>query len=373
MERSVLRLIIRDKGHNPFLSYMLPLAQHNDGFLHILIAIGASHLAFDDPAVHFSALSHYAVALRAVKYLITQFGNGCRDNSLEILLLLVALCAFEIFDGNTDGAVMHHWGSCSAVLLSQTALLRKIDDGYARFVAEQYMFIGLVNEYLGLVPPSQNGGFSPKPMLDLSSYYRERCSSCAYGLFEMIPQIASLANKPSEYCPRYLDPDIITEFHALEQRILSWTVPTAVDCEPGYSSEPNEDELRAAIVQQLALLMTLQCALNGPGVPHLHIKTQIESCILEATNLMRRISPDSAAWGMLLWAFAHIGSCILSEETRHEFVSVLRGIKNQVPGCAKFISVLEKLWEASGAEGRFYGPYGIREFMSRERIKPSLG
>lgn len=96
VERSAPRLIIRDKGHNPFLSYLLPLAQHNDGLLHAILAIGASHSTFDDPAAHFSALSHYAVALRAVKYMITELGCGIRENALQTLLLLLTLCAFEV-------------------------------------------------------------------------------------------------------------------------------------------------------------------------------------------------------------------------------------------------------------------------------------
>lgn len=268
---------------------------------------------------------------------------------------------------------MHHWGTCSAVLLSQTALLEGIDSGYACFVAEQYMFVGLVNEYLGLVPPFETSTSSRRPILDLSSYYRDRCLSCAYGLFEMIPDVASLASKPSTSQPRYLDLEIIAEFHTLEQRVLSWTVPKAVDPGPGYASEPTEDELRAAVIQQMALLVTLQCALNGPGVPRPPIKTQIEYCVGEATGLMRCIAPSSAAWGMLLWALAHLGSCITCEETRRAFLSGICGIENQVPGCAKFITLLVRLWEASGDEGRFYGPYGIREFLIREGIKPSLG
>ncbi|KAE8338736.1 hypothetical protein BDV24DRAFT_137573 [Aspergillus arachidicola] len=74
---------------------MLPLAQQNDGFLHVVFAISASHLSYDDQQSHIVALSHYGVALRAVKYLITEYGSGYQHNPVVIVMLLLALCNFE--------------------------------------------------------------------------------------------------------------------------------------------------------------------------------------------------------------------------------------------------------------------------------------
>lgn len=96
LEKSSKRLVIREKGQNPFVSYLLPLAQQNDGLLHAVFAISASHLSFYDTEDRLTALSHYGVALRAAKYQITEFGNGQSETALEIILLLVALCAFEV-------------------------------------------------------------------------------------------------------------------------------------------------------------------------------------------------------------------------------------------------------------------------------------
>lgn len=96
IERSAQRLIVRDGIKNPFLTYVLPLAQQNDAFLHIVFAISASHLSYDGQQSHVSALSHYAVALREAKYLITEHGNGTRFNPLELMILLILLCNFEV-------------------------------------------------------------------------------------------------------------------------------------------------------------------------------------------------------------------------------------------------------------------------------------
>jgi hypothetical protein len=89
--------VVRNGIKNPFLAYLLPLAQQHDGFLHAVFAISASHLSYDNPDTHPTALAQYGVALRAAKYLITEFGNGVRKNPLEIVILLLVLCNYEVF------------------------------------------------------------------------------------------------------------------------------------------------------------------------------------------------------------------------------------------------------------------------------------
>lgn len=106
IERSVKRLVVRNGTRNPFVAYLLPLAQQHDGFLHAALAISASHLSYDDPKSHTTALSHYGIALRAVKYMITEFGNGLRRDPLEIVILLLVLCNYEVY---FEPFSIHHW------------------------------------------------------------------------------------------------------------------------------------------------------------------------------------------------------------------------------------------------------------------------
>lgn len=278
----------------------------------------------------------------------------------------------QVIDGNVDGAVMHHWRLSTAILTSQRSFLENIDEGCGRFIAEQYMFIGLVNEYLGLSPPSAESQAQPyNSFLDLSSYYRDRCSMCAYALFEIIPRIAGFASKPSKSVPRHLDPEMIEEFHGLEEDILQWDIQNPVTFPSDIPTEPETDEIKAAIIQQLALLITLHCALHGPGTPHANIKRQVDYCITEAMALMKEITPPSSAWGMLLWPLAHIASCITVREVQDDFVAVISNMENKVHGCTKLLSLLSRFW-SSEQEG-FYGPYGIREFLSREGMRPCFG
>lgn len=257
---------------------------------------------------------------------------------------------------------------CSTLLVSHNDLLSKLDENCACFIAEQYTFIHIANNHFGLDSDESANDFA-----DLSSYYHGRSSSCAYGLFEMIPRIYCFAQMEAMSQPRHLDPVITAEFHAIEQEILSWEVPDSLGTETCAWPAPDNDEIIAALFAQMALIITLQCALNGPGNPEPRIRKQVDTSLCEAMQLLKGISPSSMAWAMLLWPLAHIGSCITSQKNQEDFVSTILNMENKVRSCTVSISILSRLWEAAREDDRYYGPYGIRAYMKREGIKPCMG
>ncbi|KAB8263028.1 hypothetical protein BDV32DRAFT_146819 [Aspergillus pseudonomiae] len=272
---------------------------------------------------------------------------------------------------------MQHLLPCCALLASQNNLLDTVDEDCACFIAEQYMFLSTVNSHIGLGPikssnytPTESQSLHLSP-LSYRAYYRGRSSGCAYELFEMIPSIGAFAEKPALSSPRHLDPDIIAEFHSLEQQILLWVVPAPWNG-TGAPNGPDEAEVAAAMFQQMALLITLRCALNGPGTPSPPIQGQISCCVYEARRLLKTIPPSSYAWGTLLWSLFHVGSCMTVWEEQEDYIATFLAMENKLPVCTSMVSVLYKLWDAIRLEGRYYGPYGIREFLAREGIKPSL-
>ena len=250
----------------------------------------------------------------------------------------------------------------------------RVDSDCAGFIAEQYMFFGVVNEYLGLGPVANivqktatvTSDFAQLPY---QSYYHGRSSGCGYALFEMVPRIALFATKPARSSPRYLDPEIRKDFDMLEEEILLWDIPTSLNSTTG----PDNDEVTAALIQQVALLVTLQYALNGPGMPAPCIQTKIDACVCESRKLLRSISPSSAAWGTLLWPAIHIGSCITSPKGQNELVSAILSMENKAHCCTRLMEFLSSLWVALRDDGMYYGPYEIRPLMDREGIKLSLG
>lgn len=267
-----------------------------------------------------------------------------------------------------EGAVMQHILPCSTLLVSHDDLLSKIDENCACFIAEQYMAISVVNNHFGL---ETNG--TADLSLDLSPYYHGRSSACAYGLFELIPRIFNFAQMVPCTHPRHLDHAISDEFHTIEQDILSWEVPESVNARTNAWPAPDRDEITAALFMQMALIITTQCALSGPGLPGPSIQRQIDVTLCEALLLLKELSPSSMAWAMLLWPLAHIGSCITSRKDQEDYVSTILNMENKVRSCTVSISVLVKLWEAAHEDDRYYGPYGIREFLKREGIQPCIG
>jgi hypothetical protein len=276
-------------------------------------------------------------------------------------------------DGNANGAVIQHLQPCS-FLLAQNNILDQVDADCACFIAEQYMFFGVVNEYVGLSPlvaidqstATFSSDFSQFPY---HYYYHERSSGCGYALFEMVPQVFLFATKAARSSPRHLDPEIRKEFDTLEKEILQWEVPILLNSTTG----PDNDEIASALIQQMALLVTLQCALNGPGMPAPCIQTKIDVCICEASKLLKFLSPESAAWGTLLWPALHIGSCITSPRQQNELLSAILSMENKSRCCTRLMEFLSSLWIASREDGMYYGPYGIQPLMQREGIKLSLG
>ncbi|KAF7593195.1 hypothetical protein BBP40_011825 [Aspergillus hancockii] len=191
-------------------------------------------MSYDDAELHVTALSHYAVSLRAVKYLITNVANGTYRDPIQIVILLLALCNYEVVDGDTKGAVMHHLLPCCAILASQDNILDTVDEDCACFIAEQYMYLSNVNRHIGLGPVAANNRKLTAKTVDLSpdpyrAYYRGRYSGCGYTLFEIVPQIASFATRPAMSYPRHLVSDIIEEYNSLEQRILLWEIPSLLN------------------------------------------------------------------------------------------------------------------------------------------------
>lgn len=52
---------------------------------------------------------------------------------------------------------------------------------------------------------------------------------------------------------------------------------------------------------------------------------------------------------------------------------MILNMDDKVGGCTTSLSVLSKLWENPCEDEGFYGPYGIREFMTRKGANPCLG
>lgn len=96
VESTVKRIVATSALQMPFTSHILPVAYNDDNVLHAILAVSGSHLSFRQKSCAFSARSHYAVALRAAKHEVTRFASGSHDRILQLLILLIMLCHFEV-------------------------------------------------------------------------------------------------------------------------------------------------------------------------------------------------------------------------------------------------------------------------------------
>lgn len=272
--------------------------------------------------------------------------------------------------------MLQHLRPWSTLLSAHASLLKEADAKCACFITIHFRFIGLVNYHLGLNSAPSNDEVHVMSIslngtpLPFESYFDGRSAACAYGLYKLVPIVSELAPRKAQSDPRHLDSKILQEFQSIEERILCWEIPVSSNS----LETPDRDEITAAIFLQMALLVTLQCALNGPGLPSNCIRSQIDSCLYEARNLLKTLPPSSMAWAFLLWPMLHIGSCIVKKEEQDDFVSTVLNMEDKVPCCTTLMSFLHKLWNLmERGENEFFGPYGIRELMIRENIQPSLG
>lgn len=96
IERTSSKLAAINFPEKPYVNHLLPLAYTNDGILHAMLALSSSHLSFHDEASTALTHSHYAVALRAAKYEVTNVAKGTCNAALNLLVLLLLLCQFEV-------------------------------------------------------------------------------------------------------------------------------------------------------------------------------------------------------------------------------------------------------------------------------------
>lgn len=81
---------------NPFLTYNIKISLDSDILQHGILAITASHLSYRDPSMTQISRTHYAVALRGVKYAMTRWQSCSVTDRISLLAGVFSLCWFEV-------------------------------------------------------------------------------------------------------------------------------------------------------------------------------------------------------------------------------------------------------------------------------------
>ncbi|KIN02918.1 hypothetical protein OIDMADRAFT_160506 [Oidiodendron maius Zn] len=390
VERTASMIAAVNFTDKPFIKHLLPLASTNDGVLHAILALSSSHLSFRDETSTALARSHYAVALRSVKYEVTNVGKGNRNECLNLLVLLLLLCQFEVpieyadmnqgVDGNMQGAILYHLKACKAILPMAQRLLQSMDETFVCFLLEQYAYLQIVANNVGLTTEPNEVNLSI--IKELTGSIRLLICTAnnhgfmfgyAYELFELIPQIAQFAHKQAITSPRHEDAELIKEFCDFELRILEWEPhPRSPETLQPISKELDNMACTAGLIYQHALLIFLRIALNGRGLPADHLMVQIDHNCSEFLELLKSLPLDSTLWTTLLWAVLTTGSCLTKVEDQQLLASSLRHQGHEMHGSRRVLMVLGWVWGNCKDNEKFYGPYGIDEVLRLNNVQLSF-
>lgn len=284
--------------------------------------------------------------------------------------------------GDMQGAILYHLNGCKALLSMTQELLQSTDENFACFLLEQYVYLKIVANNVGLTTqPKETNSSIIKELtgsicsLVLRSRTQGFMFGYAYELFDLIPRIAQFAHKRvSSTSPTPDDVELPEEFLGFEHRILEWKPPPRSSFTSALIDKELDDTARSAgLLYQQALLIFLRIALNGPGLPARHLMVQIGHSINESLQLLGTSLPrDSTLWTTLLWAVLTVGSCLTKAEDQQFLTSVLQNEGHEMYGSIRVMTVLNWIWEHCQEDEKFYGPYGIDGVMRLYNVQLSF-
>lgn len=99
LEKTSALLSIRPCHQNLFVTHVVPVAICNDTLMHALLALSGAHLDFRNraaPEVQQAISDHYVWALKNLRFELQNRSSQPASRTVELLLVLVILCHFEV-------------------------------------------------------------------------------------------------------------------------------------------------------------------------------------------------------------------------------------------------------------------------------------
>ena len=89
-------MIAKGGIENPFIVYNIRLASTYTALQHAILAVAACHRAYFQPDIAFQSRNHYAIALRGVKFGITEWATCGISERVALLATCLTLCWYEV-------------------------------------------------------------------------------------------------------------------------------------------------------------------------------------------------------------------------------------------------------------------------------------
>ncbi|EQB50946.1 hypothetical protein CGLO_09549 [Colletotrichum gloeosporioides Cg-14] len=262
---------------NPFINYVLPLALSDGLIMDCILGIGGAHMVALDPSarhVEVATGGHYARVLSGLQKVLANevtpyFGSGKEEKAQYVLLILLLLCVYEHTQGDINGSVFHHIKASRHYVLSLTKKGPNPSSdrlGHIRgFLLEIYSFMALK---LAITPRGamEDHPIMLDPFLESLSFLGEY-KSCGFmlgfghGLFEMIPEIASLVEKRRlEELNNAKAEASYAAYQDLVERLEGWDAFS--DVLTGEGSSPRYQQGPAVAIYRTALIVYLHSAFH---------------------------------------------------------------------------------------------------------------
>ncbi|CAG9950581.1 unnamed protein product, partial [Clonostachys rosea f. rosea IK726] len=138
------RMVCRSNIENPFITYNLRLATASTSLQHAILAIAACHRAYTSPDFSLLAYDHYAVAVRSLKFGITEWHACSAANRAALAASCLALCWYEIIHANIRGALYHHLRAGGYMIRDLQNDSKFHQDELLGFFIEQYSYLAIL-------------------------------------------------------------------------------------------------------------------------------------------------------------------------------------------------------------------------------------
>ncbi|KIW81500.1 hypothetical protein Z517_04525 [Fonsecaea pedrosoi CBS 271.37] len=379
LEATSTFLVAKPQSGNPFITLVLPLAHSDDLLMHAVLALSGTHLSYltaDSLHIQLATRQHYSLLLQNLRCLFAD--ESSHDDicmTVRLLLVLLVLCHVEAISGEPHGGIFPHLRASRELVLKllQEPQRRLHDDIklVKGFALEVYFYLVLVNSITpygrdkARVLPFDSFCFS----LDFLKEYETFgvFFSCGQGLFEMISQVSILAMKRliDEECG-LKNPETQLEYEHFVDTITQWqSPPVAVEM-----VEWETEHVWMGEIYRQALLIFVKACMCGSVVNNPKVIVAIQGHIDAALPLLVPVAL-SPFITIMLWPIMIIGSCLISQYQRREYMGMLRTKthvdSSQVSEAAK---LLEYLWE--DPDERAFGPFGLHFVMRKRDINFSM-
>jgi len=315
------------QGHrNAFVTELPKIAlQYPDMVLQSLLALSGIHYCNKNKnnIVQQLTYTHLAQALQAMKYGLTKHVSGEDNNALPLLVATLIFCFIETVRGDDKGNLRYHLRAARPLLskvLKSTELRQ--EESMLEFLKEYYTYIAHITDLSIEVEA---------PTTDLDVLHFEPLTShkssgvllgCAFKLFELIPEMSSLARQQQELISTTLPSQILVDQIVqkrmeMQTRVATWQPPAHSD--PDFA-------LCGRIYQQAFLVYNKPIALQYSSTEYTTQQAFVTHSIDNVISLLNVLPLKAPISATLVWPLAFLGTLAIETHQRQSIKKRLEQI-----------------------------------------------